>query len=96
MGYVTVFWTPEQRWLNRKQQATILTTFDMLVAELRKTSLLPNIQDDAINALLNLTQGNMSYVVYTQQFNDFLRRSRQQLTVDVQCVRFINGMANFD
>jgi hypothetical protein len=37
----------------------------MLVAELRKTPMLPNIQDDAINAMLSLTQGNMSYVVYT-------------------------------
>jgi hypothetical protein len=68
----------------------------MLVAELRKTTFLPNIQDDAINALLNLAQSNtMSYAVYTKQYNDFLRRSRQNLTADVQCVRFINGMANF-
>jgi hypothetical protein len=42
----------------------------MLVAELRKTSLLPNIHDDDIHALLSLTKGNMSYVVYTEQFND--------------------------
>jgi hypothetical protein len=64
----------------------------MLVAELRKTTFLPNIQGDAINALLNLTQNNMmSCVVYTKQYNDFLRRSRQNLTADVQCVRFING-----
>jgi hypothetical protein len=67
----------------------------MLVEELRKTTFLPNIQDDAINAMLNLTQGIMSYVVYVKQFNDFLRRSRQDLTADVQCVRFINGLANF-
>jgi hypothetical protein len=67
----------------------------MLVAELRKTTFLPNIQDDAINAMLNLTQGGMSYALYTKQFNDFLRRSRQNLTADVQCVRFINGLANF-
>jgi hypothetical protein len=38
----------------------------------------------------------MSYDVYTQQFNDFLRRSRQQVTADVQYVRFINGLANFE
>jgi hypothetical protein len=38
----------------------------------------------------------MSYAVYTQEFNNFLRRSRQQLKVDVKCVRFINGMANFE
>jgi hypothetical protein len=68
----------------------------MWYAELRKNVLLPNIQDDAINAMLNLTQGNMSYALYTQRFNDFLRRSRQNPTVDVQCVRFINGLANFE
>ena len=68
----------------------------MLVAELsRKTTFLPNIQGDAINALLNLTQGSMSYALYTLQFNDFLRRSRQQLRADVHCIRFINGLANF-
>jgi ADP-ribose pyrophosphatase YjhB (NUDIX family) len=82
-------------WLNRKVQVAILSTFDQLVAELRKTTFLPNIQDDAINALLNLTQGSMSYDVYAEQFNDFLRRSRQNLTADVQCVRFINGLAIF-
>jgi hypothetical protein len=77
-------------------QAAIPSTFDLLVAELRKTTFLPNIQDDAINALLNLTQGSMSYALYTQRFNDFLRRSRQKITSDVQCVRFINGLANFE
>jgi hypothetical protein len=82
-------------WLNRKDQAAIPSTFDLLVAELRKTTFLPNIQDDAINALLNFTQGNMSCALYTKLFNDFLRRSRQNLTADVQCVRFINGLANF-
>jgi hypothetical protein len=81
--------------LNRKQQATIPTTFDLLVEELRQISLLPYIQDDAINAQLSTTHGNMSYAVYTQLFNDFLRRSRQQMTADLQCVRFINGLANF-
>jgi hypothetical protein len=46
--------------------------------------------------LLNLTQGSMmSYVVYVKQFNHFLRRSRQKITADVQCVRFINGLAIF-
>jgi hypothetical protein len=83
-------------WLNRKVQASIPSTIDLLVAELRKTTFLPNIQDDATNALLNLTQGSMSYALYTQQFNDFLRRSRQKLTADVQCLRFINGLANFE
>jgi hypothetical protein len=47
-------------WLNRKNQAAIPSTYDLLVEELRKTTFLPNIQDDAINALLNLTQGNIS------------------------------------
>jgi hypothetical protein len=58
--------------------------------------MLPNIQDDANNAQLSLAQGSMSYALYTHQFNDFLRRSRQQLTADVQCVRFINGLASFE
>jgi hypothetical protein len=66
-------------WLNLKQHASILAAVDLLVAELRKTSMLPNIQDDAINALPSLTQGGMSYAIYTQQINDFLRRSRQEL-----------------
>jgi hypothetical protein len=51
---------------------------------MRKTTFLPNIQDDAINAMLSLPQGSMSYALYTKQFNDFLRRSRQNLTADVQ------------
>jgi hypothetical protein len=66
-------------WLNRKVQAAIPSTFDMLVAELRKTTFLPNIQDDAINAMLNLTQGSMSYAFYTRKFNDFLRFLHQKV-----------------
>jgi hypothetical protein len=77
-------------------QAAIPYTFDLLVAELRKTTFLPNIQDDVINALPNLTQGSMSYALYTQQFNDFLRQSSQKLTADDKCVRFINGLASFE
>jgi hypothetical protein len=102
-SYDSVIWVTSQFsgplngwWLNRKQQASIPATFDLLVAELRKTSMLPNIQDDAINTLLRLTQGSMSYALDTKQFNDFVRRSRQQLTADFQCVRLINGMANFE
>jgi hypothetical protein len=63
-SYDSVIWVTSQFmghlngwWLNRKVQAAIPSTFDMLVAELRKTNFLPNIQDDAITALLNLTQG---------------------------------------
>jgi hypothetical protein len=82
-------------WLNRKQYAAIPASFDSVVDELRKTSLLPNIRDDAINAMLGVTQGNMNYAAYTQQFNDLLRRSPQQLTNDLKCVRFICGLANF-
>jgi hypothetical protein len=49
-------------WLNRKQQYTIPdSTIDTMIEEIRKTSLLLNIRDDAINALLGLTQGNLSY-----------------------------------
>jgi hypothetical protein len=102
-SYDSVIWVTSQFsghlngwWLNMKMQAVIPSTFDLLVVEPRKTIFLPNIQDDAINALLNLTQGSMSYVLYTKQFNDFLRWSRDKLTADVQCVRFINGLANFE
>jgi predicted PolB exonuclease-like 3'-5' exonuclease len=35
------------------------------------------------------------YANYTQLFNDFSRRFRQPLTDDLQLIRFINGMANF-
>jgi hypothetical protein len=79
-SYDSVIWVTSQFsghgwWLNRKNQAAIPSTFDLLVAELRKTTFLPNIQDDAINALLNFTQGSMmTYDVYTKQYNDFLRR----------------------
>jgi uncharacterized membrane protein YgcG len=56
---------------------------------------LPNIKDDAINALLSFTKSiTMSYALYTKQYNDYLRRSREHLTANVQCVRFINGLAN--
>jgi hypothetical protein len=101
-SYDAVIWVTSQFpgplnswWLNRKQQAAIPATFDLLVEELRKTSLLPDIQDDAINALIGITQANMSYAVYTQRFNDCLLMSRQNLTADLQCVRFINRLANF-
>jgi hypothetical protein len=102
-SYDSVIWVTSQFsghligwWLTRKVQAAIPSTIDLLVAEVRKTTFLPNIQGDAINALLNLTQGNMSYALCTKQFNDFLRRSRQNLSPDVQCVRFINGLVNFE
>jgi hypothetical protein len=52
-------------WLNRKQQSTIPDSFDALVEETRKTSVLPNIRDDVINTMLGLTQGNLSYDDYT-------------------------------
>jgi hypothetical protein len=66
-------------WLNRKQQAAIPDSFDALVEELRKTSLLPNARDNAINALLGITQGTMSYATYSQHVTDFLRRFRRHL-----------------
>jgi hypothetical protein len=46
-----------------------------MVEEICKTSLLPNIRDDATNVVLGLTKGNLSYADYTQLVNDFLRRS---------------------
>jgi hypothetical protein len=83
-------------WLNRKQQAAIPNFFDSQMDEICKTSMLPNIRDDAINAMLGLTQGNLvGCATYTQLFNDFLRWSRQPLTDDLHCVRFISGPANF-
>jgi hypothetical protein len=54
-------------WLNRKHRAAIPDSFDSLVEELRKTSLLPIVRDDAIDALLlEITQGNMIYAAYTR------------------------------
>jgi hypothetical protein len=53
-----------------------------LVTKIRKTSLLPNIRDDAITDLLQLTKSSRAYsAAYTPQFNDFPRRSRQQLSL---------------
>jgi 8-oxo-dGTP pyrophosphatase MutT (NUDIX family) len=101
-SYDSIIWVTSQFvghlngwWLNRKTQPPIPFTYDELVTELRKSMFLPNIKDDAINALLRFTQSNtMSYAFYTKQYNDYLRRSREHLTSDVQCVRFINGLAN--
>jgi hypothetical protein len=45
--------------------------------------------------MLGLTHGTLSYATYTHLFNNFLRRPRQPLTDDLQCLRFINGLANF-
>jgi hypothetical protein len=95
VGCVTVSRPLNNWWLNRKQHPSILDTFGSLVTEIHKTSLLPNIRDGAINARLGLTQGSMSYVRYTQLFNDVLRKSRQPLPDDLHCIRFINGLANF-
>jgi hypothetical protein len=82
-------------WLNRKQQAASTNSLDTLVEETRKTSLLHNLRDDVINTMLGLTQGNMSYADYSQLLNDFSRRSRQPLTYDLPCIRFISGLAKF-
>jgi hypothetical protein len=81
-SYDSVIWITSQFsghlngwWLNRKVQAAIPSTFDLLVAELRKTTFLPNIQDDAINALLNFMQGGMSYALYTKHFTSVASES---------------------
>jgi hypothetical protein len=89
-GHVSIW------WLNRKQHAANPSSCDSLVDAIRKTSLLPNIRDDAINALLRIAQGNLSFATYTQMFNDFLRRSRQPLTDDLHCVRCIGRQVNFE
>jgi hypothetical protein len=44
-------------WLNRKPHA-IPNSFDFVVVEIRKTSMLPNIRGNAINALLGLHPPN--------------------------------------
>jgi hypothetical protein len=58
-SYNVVVWVTSQYsrplitlWRNRKQQAAILDSFNPMLAQILKTSLLPNIRDDAINALL--------------------------------------------
>jgi uncharacterized membrane protein YgcG len=81
--------------LNRKTQPPIPATYTELVTELRNSTFLPNIKDDAINSLLSFAQSStMSYALYTKQYNDYLRQSREPLSADIQCVRFINGLAN--
>jgi hypothetical protein len=96
MWVIAQFSGPLNNWrLNRKHHASILDSFDSLAEELRRTSLLPNIRNDAINAMLGITQGNIRYAACTLLFNDFLRRSRQPLTDDLQCVRFISGWVDF-
>jgi hypothetical protein len=61
-SYDSVIWVTSQFaghlngwWLNRKTQAAIPSTYNELVTELRKSTFPPNIQDDAINALLSFT-----------------------------------------
>jgi hypothetical protein len=80
-------------WLNRKRHGSIPDTFDSLVTESCKTALLLKIKDDAINALIELTQVSLSYASCTRFFNYSLRRSHRH--VDFQRVRLINGFANF-
>jgi hypothetical protein len=86
--------TLKSLWLTRKHHASIPDTFDSWVIGTRKTSLPHNIRDDVVNAPIGLTQGSLSYANYTQQFNDFLMRSRQPLTDNIQCARFIDGFVN--
>jgi hypothetical protein len=45
-------------WLYRKTQAVIPYAFDSLVIEIRKTSLLPIIIEDAITDMILITQGS--------------------------------------
>jgi hypothetical protein len=101
-SYIAAVWVTSQFlgplnswWLNHKQQQAIPCTFDSLVTEICKTSMLPNIQDDAITTLIQHMQGSISCATYTQNFNDLLRRSRHPLTNDFQCIYFIRGMSNF-
>jgi hypothetical protein len=68
---------------------------DSVVTEIRKTSMLSNIRDGAITAMIQLTQSTLTYASYTQQFNDFIWRSRQPFTYDFRCVCFIKGVSQF-
>jgi predicted ATPase len=77
-SYNVVVWVTSQlsrhlnNWRrNRKLHASIPNNFELFVREIRKTSTLPNIRNDAINALIELMQGSMSYANYAEQFNDF-------------------------
>jgi hypothetical protein len=71
-SYNDVLWVSSQVFeplncwlLNLNQHASILDYVDSLVAEIRKTSLLPNIRDYATNAMFGLTEGSLSYAKYT-------------------------------
>jgi hypothetical protein len=57
-SYDSVIWVTSQFsghlngwWLNRKTQAAIPSTYNELVTELRNSTFLPNIKDDAIGWL---------------------------------------------
>jgi hypothetical protein len=66
VGYVSFLRCFEQMVANRKTKEAILYTFDSWVTKIRKTSLMPNIRDDAITDMLLLTQGSRTYATYTQ------------------------------
>jgi hypothetical protein len=51
--------------LNRNPHAAIPFSFDSQLEEIRSTSMLPNIREDAVFVLLGLTKGNMSDADYT-------------------------------
>jgi hypothetical protein len=59
------------RWLTRKLHVAILDTVDSLVADICKTSMMPNIRDDAITAMIQLTEGSLNYASRIQQFSKF-------------------------
>jgi hypothetical protein len=66
-----------------------------MVTEIRKTPMLPNTRDDAINSLIVHSQGSMGYAEYTHQLNELFRRSRHTIMDDFQCViPFIHGIPN--
>jgi hypothetical protein len=65
-----------------------------LVGALKKTALLPNIRDNAINSLMALKEGNKSFHKCTITLNDFERHFKYSMNDDIMCNRFIHGMAN--
>jgi type IV secretory pathway TrbF-like protein len=48
-----------------------------------------HLYDSCFEYLMALSQGNKSVQEYTKMFNNFERRSKADMNVDVMCCRFI-------
>jgi hypothetical protein len=99
VDYSPVIYTPKHLVaLNRKTQGSLPITFDARVTEIRKTSTLLNIRDDANKSMIDMffTKVDELCVQHTMQFNDSLHMSRQPLTDAIQYVRSISELAGFE